>query len=370
MEHEVLGRLRAAMRGAGFDALVALSIDNVTYTSGFLVPSHALNRFRRTITILAGADYAAQIVVNVEEALARDRSRFQRIRAYNQFTEDPADVLADLLAEAGAAAGRIAIELDYMPAKDYIRLIERLPKARFEECRDIYARQRMVKTDDEVARLGRVGALTERVMAKTLEAIAPGMTEKEVGRKIVDLALAAGADSVIYQVGSGARSGIINCKPTDKAIEKGDVIRVEILAEQDNYRSNVTRTAVLGAPTAEQKGVWKVLIAARDACRDMLRPGTSIPELYGAYVKACRGGGVEPSIKFLGHGIGISIHEEPYLTDTRRFALLPNMTHTMEPIHVVPGRMGFHVEDMYAITERGHVRLTGDIAPNDELIAL
>src|SRR5215468_1294925 len=131
MEHEVIRRLRAAMQGAGYDALVAFSQDNVTYTAGFLVPSHASNRFRRTITVIAGDTFAAQIVVNVEENLAKQRSRFSDIRPYNQFTQDPADILADTLIEAGAGEGRIAIELDYMPAQDYIRLTERLPKAKF-----------------------------------------------------------------------------------------------------------------------------------------------------------------------------------------------------------------------------------------------
>ena len=89
MEHELLRKLRSAMAKAGHDALVAFSQDNVTYTAGFLVPSHASNRFRRTITVLAGETFAAQIVVNVEENLARQRSRFSDIRSYNQFTQDP-----------------------------------------------------------------------------------------------------------------------------------------------------------------------------------------------------------------------------------------------------------------------------------------
>src|SRR6266851_9527336 len=137
MEHELLRKLRSAMTAAGCDALVAFSQDNVTYTAGFLVPSHASNRFRRTITVLAGKQFAAQIIVNVEENLAKQRSRFADIRHYNQFTQDPADLLADALIEAGVGAGRIAIELDYMPAQDYIRLRERLPQARFLPCRDL-----------------------------------------------------------------------------------------------------------------------------------------------------------------------------------------------------------------------------------------
>src|SRR5436309_15036201 len=112
MEHEVLRKLRAATTKAEHDALVAFSQDNVTYTAGFLVPSHASNRFRRTITVLAGERFAIQIVVNVEENLAKQRSRFTDIRAYNQFTQDASDLLADALLEVGVGSGQIAIELD------------------------------------------------------------------------------------------------------------------------------------------------------------------------------------------------------------------------------------------------------------------
>jgi Xaa-Pro aminopeptidase len=368
MEHEVLRKLRAAMRADGYDALVALSLDNVTYTAGFLVPSQASNRFRRTITVLAGESFAAQIVVNVEENLARERSRFKDIRAYNQFTQNPADVLADVLTEAGVGAGRIAIELDFMPAVDYIRLVQRLPGARLEGCKDIYFRTRMLKTDEEVATLRRVGVLTDRVVGEVLRAIRPGMTEKQVGRMIVNLMYEGGCDNLKYQVGSGARSGIINCSPTDKPIARGDVIRVEVLGDLDHYRSNVTRTAVVGAPTEEQRGIWKTMIAARDTCKAMLRPGTRVADVYLTYVKALRDAGIEPSLKFLGHGIGQTIHEEPYLTDTRDIAFAPNVTFTLEPLYVIPGRMGFHVEDMYVITPSGYEPLTGRITPNDELI--
>ena len=122
MEHELLRKLRAAMTRAGHDALVAFSQDNVTYTAGFLVPSHASNRFRRTMTVLAGSEFATQIVVNVEENLARQRSRFSDIRAYNQFTEDPADVLADVLLEAGVGAGRIVADRPLVGADRLLHL--------------------------------------------------------------------------------------------------------------------------------------------------------------------------------------------------------------------------------------------------------
>ena len=206
MDHEVIRRLRTAMKAAGFDALVALSQDNVTYTAGFLVPSHALNRFRRTITVLAGDAFATQIVVTVEESLARQRSRISDIRVYDQFSQDPADVLANALIEVGVDAGRVGIELDYMPAQDYIRLRERLPKAEFVHCRDLYFTARMIKTDEEIALLTKVGQLTERVVGETLAEIRPGMTEKAVAQVVADRMMNGGCDGLKCQVGSGIRS--------------------------------------------------------------------------------------------------------------------------------------------------------------------
>ena len=368
MEHEVIRRLRAAMQGAGHDALVAFSQDNVTYTAGFLVPSHASNRFRRTITVLAGDAFAAQIVVNVEENLAQQRSRICDIRAYNQFTEDPSDVLADALVEAGAGAGRVAIELDYMPAQDYIRLRERLPGAQLVPCRELYFNVRMIKTDDEIAVLKAVGTLTDRVAGEALRAVRPGMTEKALAQIIGNRMLEGGCEGLKCQVGSGASSGITNCAPTDKRIERGDVLRIEILGDMAQYRSNVTRTAVVGEPTGEQRSIWSVMIGARETCKAMLKPGIAVADLYRAYVGYLRARDIEPTLKFLGHGIGQTIHEEPYITDTRTVILQPNITCTMEPLYMIPGRMGFHVEDMYRIVPGGFEAITGAITPNDELI--
>ena len=368
MEHEVIRRLRAAMQGAGYDALVAFSQDNVTYTAGFLVPSHASNRFRRTITVLAGDAFAAQIVVNVEENLARSRSRFSDIRAYNQFTDDPADVLADALVEAGVASGRIAIELDYMPAQDYIRLRERLPAAQLVPCRELYFNVRMIKTEEEIAVLKAVGALTDRVAGEALGEVRAGMTEKSLAQIIGNRMLEGGCEGLKCQVGSGVRSGVTNCTPTDKKIEHGDVLRIEILGDMAQYRSNVTRTAVMGEPTDEQRRIWSVMIGARETCKSMLKPGTAVADLYRTYVDYLRARGIEPTLKFLGHGIGQTIHEEPYITDTRTVIQQPNITCTMEPLYMIPGRMGFHVEDMYRITPAGFEAITGTITPNDELI--
>jgi Xaa-Pro aminopeptidase len=226
----------------------------------------------------------------------------------------------------------------------------------------------MIKTDAEIAILRKVGELTDRVAGEVLREIRPGMTEKAVAQMASTKMMDGGCDGLKCQVGSGIRSGITNCTPTDKANEQGDVIRIEILGDMQQYRSNVTRTAVLGEPTDEQKRIWEVMIGAREACKALLRPGLAVPDLYRAYVKYLTDRGIEPTLKFLGHGIGQTIHEEPYITDTRSVVMAPNITFTMEPLYMIPGRMGFHVEDMYLITPGGYQAITGAITPNDEFI--
>jgi Xaa-Pro aminopeptidase len=367
-EHETLRRLRGEMKASGYDALVAFSQDNVTYAAGFLVPSHATNRFRRTVAILAGDSFAAQIVVNVEEAQAVARSRFPDIRAYNQFTQHAADLLADALIEAGVDRGRIAIELDFMPAADFLRLRKRLPHAIFDECKDLFFRARMIKSDEEVGILRRVGVLTERVIHDVLGEIRVGMTEIDVARRLVDQMIAGGSSNFKYRVGSGVNSSITNCGTTHKKIEAGDIIRIEILGDLDHYRTNVTRPVVVGKPTERQAPNWGHLVRAREICKTMRKPGTAVADVYRAYVAACRENGIEPTLKFLGHGIGQTIHEEPYLTDTRDIVFQPNITFTMEPLYMIAGEFGLHVEDMYVITTSGFDPITGNICPNDELI--
>jgi len=188
-----------------------------------------------------------------------------------------------------------------MPAQDYIRLRERLPQAKFVPCRELYFDARMIKTDEEIAVLTEVGRLTDRVAGDVLRAIRPGVTERSVAQMIGNMMLEGGCEGLKCQVGSGVRSGITNCTPTDKAIEKGDVVRIEILGDMKQYRSNVTRTAVVGEPTQEQRDIWSVMIGARETCKSMLRPGTAVADLYRAYVKYLRDRNIEPTLKFLGH---------------------------------------------------------------------
>lgn len=364
---EALERLRREMAGQGASALVALSPENVAYTIGAMVPSHPINRFRRTISILASDGRSALIVVSVEAELARQQSRLTDVRSYDQFTQHPMDVLADVLAEFGVARGPVAIELDYLPAQDYLVLRERLPSICLLPCREIYLRARRIKTAEEVAWLRKIAGISDRAEQVVWGKMREGMTEKALAAIITNTMLEEGADGVRMLIGAGERSAIVNPKPTDRSLRRGDVIRVEILGNLNNYQSNVTRTGVLGRATDEQRRIWTVLMEARSLALQRLRPATAVRDLWEVYAGQCRRHAIEPTLAFLGHGIGLTGHEEPYLTGDKDLPLEVGMVVTFEPFYMLPPRMGFHIEDMFLVTDQGYETLTA-VTTNETLI--
>jgi hypothetical protein len=124
-------RLAARACDAGYDAVVAMSLENATYTAGFAVPSQALgNRSRLLMAIVAANGQSRQIVADMEESLARAESALDRVLAYNEFTLHPVDLLSETLAELVGKAATIGLELDLISQESYSRLCERPPSMR------------------------------------------------------------------------------------------------------------------------------------------------------------------------------------------------------------------------------------------------
>src|SRR5574341_1443794 len=221
--NQALDRLRTEMVRHDARALVAFSPENVAYTIGFMVPSHPTNRHRRTISVLTPEGRAALIVVSVEAELAREQSRLKDVRSYDQFTQNPMDVLADVLREFGVASGPLALELDYLPAQDYLALWERLPAPPLIPCREIYQRARMVKAPEEVAFLRRIAEISDRAQRAVWHRVREGMTEKLLAAIGTNAVLEAGGDAVRTLIGAGERSSIVNPRPTDRPLRQGAV---------------------------------------------------------------------------------------------------------------------------------------------------
>ncbi len=304
-------RLRQAMDARGVDGVVASSPDNVVYSAGFTVPSHLSNRFRRTLCLTPREGRPALVVVNVEESLARAQAGDIDLLTYNEFTEDPVALLAGLVAERGLAGGRLAVELDHLPADDYLRLAAALPRAELVPAADLFFEARRIKTPEEVAAIRDLAALASRAHGEAFARVRQGMTERDLARLLVDAC--PGTDYCRPIVGAGPRSAHPNAAPSDRPMATGDVVRVDLIAGRAWFHSDVARTAVVGAPTAEAVRIWSVLVDAYRRVQERLRPGVRTAELHRLYLATLAGRGLEASLTFLGHGLGLTIHEEPYI---------------------------------------------------------
>lgn len=366
MEETIIDKQRKIMLEKGFDALVAISVENVTYTSGVMIPSQSLIRQRHAICFVPYSGEPKMIVVNMEESFAKSNSKIKDIQSYNEFNESPIDLLVDAIKECSLDRSRIGIELDYLPAKDYLRLKNLVPGAQFIDCGKLFSKMRMIKTKEEINLLRQAGKAAEKAHYLAFSKLKPGMTELDLGGFVVNSLFSEGIDSIKHLVvGAGNRCWHANPGPTKYNIKLGDMIRMDILGLISGYFSDVARTAVVGKPTVFMKDIWSKLIESRAIVLDLIKPGSYTQDIYLAFSNKFKKLGLEP-IDFVGHGIGLTVHEEPYINKFFNTTLEEGMVLCVEPYYMLPEKqMGFQIEDEVLVTSRGYELITDYKDPSD-----
>jgi Xaa-Pro dipeptidase len=225
----------------------------------------------------------------------------------------------------------------------------------------IFAELRMRKDAAELAELRRAGEAIDRVHARVADWLRPGRTEQEVaadiGAAIVEEGHAA-AEFVI--VGSGPNGASPHHSVSDRVIEAGDVVVVDIGGPlPSGYNSDSTRTYAVGSPAeADVAPAYAALQAAQQAAVDAVRPGVSCQDIDRAARQVLVDAGLGSTfIHRTGHGIGLDVHEEPYIVKGNDLPLEPGMTFSIEPGVYLSGRWGARIEDIVAVTSDGVERL-------------
>jgi Xaa-Pro aminopeptidase len=218
---------------------------------------------------------------------------------------------------------------------------------------------RMRKSEAEVAALREAGAAIDRVHARVPERLRPGRTEREVASDIAAAITAEGhvrADFVI--VGSGPNAARPHHEPTDRRLAPGDVVVVDIGGTMPTgYCSDCTRTYAIGPPPPEFADYYHVLRDAQEAACRAVRPGLSAEAVDAAArdpITAAGYGGY--FVHRTGHGIGLEVHEDPYIVAGNSRRLEPGMAFSVEP-GIYPGPHGARIEDIVVCTADGHERL-------------
>lgn len=367
MRAEMIERQRRAMKESGLDALLALSPENFAWTTGFVVPSQPLMRWRHAGVAVTADGRSAVLAVDMEETTVRGRLPDTDMRIWGEFTDDPMQVLAGLLTDLGLGTARIGYEAAYLPAGDLARLRERLPRAEFVPSDTTFDRLRQIKTPDEIALLRRLSRISDTAIAASFEAAAPGGTEMDIAAALTRSVYAQGAEQFkLMIVATGPRSELPNVGPTERVLEPGDICRVEIFSIIGGYHAGVCRTAAVTAPPKEAERIWANLVECKYLVLDAIRPGASARAVYDVFLSKFEALGLPP-ISFVGHGIGLHLHEEPYLGKYDDYELEAGMVLGIEPLVYRTGLgFGLQLKDMVAVTEKG-AELLSDATDTDRL---
>ncbi|WIX91560.1 Xaa-Pro peptidase family protein [Amycolatopsis sp. DG1A-15b] len=345
-----LDRARAAAAAAGTDALLIAPGSDLRYLLG-----QAGGSFERLTTLVVPADGTPALVVPKLEApgyadVPTDDLGVELLTWVDG--DDPYKLVADRLGKPG----RVAVS-DFTPALHVLALRAALGEAEQTLAGPVVRELRMRKDAAEIASLREAGAAIDRVHARVHEWLRPGRTEAEVGADIAAAIVEEGhvqADFVI--VGSGPNGASPHHDVSERVIEKGDVVVVDIGGPLPaGYNSDSTRTYAVGEPRdADVAETYAVLQRAQAAAVAAVQPGVTAEAVDAAARDVIAEAGFgEYFIHRTGHGIGLDVHEEPYIIAGNALPLEPGMAFSVEPGIYQPGRWGARIEDIVIVTGDG-----------------
>ncbi|HVB27352.1 MAG TPA: M24 family metallopeptidase, partial [Mycobacteriales bacterium] len=222
-------------------------------------------------------------------------------------------------------------------------------------------RLRSVKDDGELALLREACAIGDRALARLLPRITPGRSERWVAAQLDALLVAEGADGPGFEsiVAAGPNSAVPHHRPTERVLATGDLLKMDFGGRYQGYHADMTRTFVLGPPADWQREIYDLVAAAQQVGREALAPGAAARDVDAAarsvIVDAGYGGCFPHG---LGHGVGLEIHEAPYLGERATATLAAQVPVTVEPGIYLPGRGGVRIEDTLVVRPDGAELLT------------
>ena len=248
------------------------------------------------------------------------------------------------------------------------------PQCRVQSATPITAGCRMQKSAAELALMQRAKDMTLEVHRAVARILRPGITTGEVTAFIHEAHKRVGAPAGSYFciVLFGPDSAFPHGVAQPKALDEGDMVLIDTGCQLHGYISDITRSYVLGEPSAQQREIWNLEKAAQQAAFEAAQIGASCGSVDDAARAVLAAGGLSPDYQLpglphrTGHGIGLDIHEWPYLVRDNSTPLAPGMCFSNEPMIVVPGQFGIRLEDHFFIGETGPVWFTSPSKSIDE----
>lgn len=344
-------RLAAAAAAAAKAGLAGLVI-TPGYDLRYLIGSRAQTFERLTSLVLPVSGSPTVVVPRLELAALRESAAADLGIAMRDWVdgEDPYRLVAEAL--GGPAAVAVT---DSMPALHLLPLADVLgttPVLATGVLRDL----RMVKDPSEIDALRRAGAAIDRVHARVPEFLVPGRTEADVAADIAEAIVAEGHSDVAFIiVGSGPNGADPHHECSDRVLQAGDIVVVDIGGPvEPGYNSDSTRTYSLGEPDSVVAQRYSALQEAQRIAVAAVRPGVTAQQVDAAARDVLAQAGLaDYFVHRTGHGIGLSVHEEPYIVAGNDDELAVGMAFSVEPGIYFPGQWGARIEDIVIVTADG-----------------
>jgi Xaa-Pro aminopeptidase len=364
-----LERAMAATAGHGLDALLIGVGPDLDYLTGY----RAMPLERLTMLVLTPDDGRFRLVVpRLEEPAARVGARADVEIVTWEETDDPHGIVAGFVRAAGeGSAAERALDVgvsDRLMAMHLLPLQARLADARFSSATTVLRELRIRKDPDEIDLLRRAGAAADRVVAQIAAGRLIGRTEADVADEVRQRLLAEGHELAEFAiVASGPNSASPHHQASDRVIQAGEPIVLDIGGALGGYASDTTRTLwVTGGddskgPDEAFRHLFGVLHTAQQAASAAVRPGVPAEAIDRAARDVIDGEGyAESFIHRTGHGIGLEGHEEPYLVAGNREAIEEGMAFSIEPGIYLTGQYGARIEDIVVCGADGPIVLNNE----------
>jgi Xaa-Pro aminopeptidase len=356
MDHEArIAKVAGALEGQKIDALLVTDLTNVRYLTGFEGSNGIVLIAPGGATFFSDPRY---------EARAKDMVKGAAIEIYR-------DRLTDVIPPHLEATRRLGIEGDTMTVSTKAQLSDRLTQVELIATSGVVESLRRTKEPAEVELIKKACDIGDRAFSNALENLSVGRRERDIGLEIEVFMREAGAEGVSFEpiVGSGPLSAHIHHTPSDRRLEKGDLVLFDLGSRLEGYCSDLTRTVVLGPATDEQKETYEVVLRAQSEAIAAVRAGVAASDVDSAARSVIDGAGQGDAFPHgLGHGIGLDVHEQPRVSRNSTDKLHEGEVVTIEPgiYRAVVG--GIRIEDCVWVGTDG-CEVLGS-APKDRLIEL
>ena len=347
-------KARRLLAEQDYDLLVLFPSSNMLYLSGFY--DEAMERM--LFFILPREGDPVFLVPELYEGQVKEESPFPEVRVWKD-SEDPKPLLQRTLAELAPGTAKVLVD-DGMWASFLLILKEVLPGAEFALSSQIMKPLRMRKTADEVRHLEEAGAIADQAFEEVTRMDIEGMTELALASRIEEVMKKRGADKIAFEplVASGANGALPHHRAGRRRIERGDAVILDYGCSIRGYCSDITRTIVCKRASKEIETVHEIVCSAQEKAVQAVRPGVQARVVDRSAREEIAGKGFgERFIHRTGHGIGLEVHEEPYITEGNDLELEEGMAFSVEPGIYLPGKFGVRIEDIVVVTQSGAERM-------------